>query len=114
MPRSLSEVAEGPMAVGANLMEAVDLGGVVFAEGEVGSAEADTAGVGFVEVEVGSAEVAGFAGCSPHPVIAAALTVARLQRLAWEVALTAAHIQGRLTAIVVQMATQPVVQVRVD
>jgi hypothetical protein len=84
------------MVVGADLMEAVDLAGVVFAE-----------------VEVGSAEVAGFAGCSPHPVMAA-LTLVRLQRLAWEVALTAAHIQGRLTAIVVPMATQPVVQVRVD
>jgi hypothetical protein len=72
----------------------------------------DLAGVVFVEVE-GSAEVAGFAGCSPHPVMAAALTVLRLQRLAWDVALTAAHIRG-LTAIVAPMATQLVVQVRVD
>lgn len=106
------------MAVGADLMEAVDLAGVVLAAVEVGSAEADTPGVVFVAVEVGSAEadtvVADFAGCSLHPGMAAALTVVRLQRLAWEVALTAAHIQGRLIAIVVPMATQPVVQVRVD
>jgi hypothetical protein len=74
----------------------------------------DLAGVVLAEAEVGSAEVAGFAGCSPHPVMAAALTVVRLQRLAREVALTAAQIRGRLTAIAVPMATQLVAQVRVD
>lgn len=102
------------MAVGADLMEAVDLAGVVLAAVEVGSAEADTLEVVFVVVEAGSAEadtvVADFAGCSLHPGMAAALTVVRLHCLAWEVALTAAHIRGRLTAIVVPTATQPVVQ----
>lgn len=70
------------MAVGADLMEAVDLAGVVLAAVQVGSAEADTPEVVFVVVEVGSAEadmvVADFVGCRLHPGMAVAPTVVRL------------------------------------